>query len=307
MKKNILFVLFMFLVMFLTVGSVSALDFNEEGYYVNYFNIEMTEKNVSNLLGLGFTEQQIYYMQREEFDNNKDIEGEIVSQTTKYYKTEVFEIPEIMTYSLSSEPLSRTVEITEEEYYNDSEISILASDTVTTEYKRMTTTIAKAGSYYRYKNDLSWRKLPKTRSYDVISIGMESDLSIVPTSYNFSAITDYDDAYNGICGLDIITNPTWSKSANGAAARFKLFQPNDGQTVKSMSSSMYYDVQKRNSTTLYVINAYGNYKHAQRTVEPNYSFGVSIPSFEISIGASPAVVESFDSMSTAHAAYYLTW
>ena len=71
-----------------------------------------------------------------------------------------------------------------------------------------------------------------------------------------------------------------------------------------MSTSMYFDVQKRTSTTLYVINAYGNYKHAQQTVNPNFSFGISI-SMDISISASPQIVESYDSMSTAQATYYL--
>ena len=53
--------------------------------YVNYYGIEMNEEEYANLLGLGFTEDEIYHMESEEFNANKDIESSLEAVSTKYY------------------------------------------------------------------------------------------------------------------------------------------------------------------------------------------------------------------------------
>ena len=126
--------------MLLTIGHVMALEFNEKGYYINHFNIEMTKDNINNLFGLGFTEEQIKTMQEDEFESNKDLKGEIVSQVVKYYKTETFGATEFNLNSLNKNLLSKTTEISKEEYYSFKE-DVSTQAEVVTEYKRMVTTI----------------------------------------------------------------------------------------------------------------------------------------------------------------------
>lgn len=73
---------------------------------------------------------------------------------------------------------------------------------------------------------------------------------------------------------------------------------------------MYFDIQKLTSATILTLNAYGDYKHAQKTVSSSVSNGVSIGtggiSFDASISAS--ITESYDSISTAQATWSgLSW
>ena len=63
MKNKKFYFFIIFIIMLLTIGHVKALEFNEKGYYINHFNIEMTKDNINNLFGLGFTEEQIKTMQ----------------------------------------------------------------------------------------------------------------------------------------------------------------------------------------------------------------------------------------------------
>lgn len=51
------------------------------------------------------------------------------------------------------------------------EISLNGSGYTETNYKKMTTTILKNGTKYKYQVLLNWKLLPATRSYDIIGIG----------------------------------------------------------------------------------------------------------------------------------------
>ena len=63
------------------LGNVNA------AVYENYYGIEMTNEEYNNLIELGFTEQDIFLMTEETFEENKDIEATLVAKTDKYYKT----------------------------------------------------------------------------------------------------------------------------------------------------------------------------------------------------------------------------
>ena len=102
-------------------------------------------------------------------------EDNILSTSTKYYKTTYYES------TLNS--WSYTNEITKEEFDSAAIIekpkSILSSSaTIETTYKKMTTTISQNGNYYKYKNVLMWKNMPSTRSYDIIGIGFYPSVKV---------------------------------------------------------------------------------------------------------------------------------
>lgn len=60
--------------------------FNQDVYAYKYKNdngIEMTKSQIEGLKKLGFTDLEIQLMTLDEFEKNKDLEGEVVSTTIK--------------------------------------------------------------------------------------------------------------------------------------------------------------------------------------------------------------------------------
>ncbi len=265
---------------------------------------------------MGFSEREIITMEQEEFDNNKNLNGEIVAQTTKYYKT-ITTHSNASTKSINNKtnPISITVEITEEEYNNSNDEALIiplgnTNGYTETNYKKMTTTIVKNGSYYRYKNDLVWKKMPSTRSYDIQGIGIDSTISGVSSSKFFKRIADINDSANSVCYYENSTSGAWELSGTGYAVTFKLPANTSTTTVTALSSHMYFDIQKLTSATILTLNAYGDYKHAQKTVSSSVSNAVSIGTGGINFDSSVSVsiIESYDSMSTAQATWSgLSW
>lgn len=93
-EKTLLIILSIFT--FLTFSkNVNALETINNEMYFNSNNVAMTEKQIGNLRNLGFTDNQIELMDQEEFDNNKDLNGEVLTETVKYYKTITIENPRV--------------------------------------------------------------------------------------------------------------------------------------------------------------------------------------------------------------------
>ena len=82
MKKYFIFLLVVICIPF-TVYGLS----HEKVFYVNSNGIEMTEQEYNNLLSVGFTEFQIKNMSLSEFNDNKDLHGQVEASVKKYYKT----------------------------------------------------------------------------------------------------------------------------------------------------------------------------------------------------------------------------
>lgn len=144
--------------------------------------------------------------------------------------------------------------------------------------------------------------MPKTRSYDILAIGFEDDL------YGISDTKFFCQFYQTPSGWKQDRNGTWTLSAGGYAVTFKLkdteLTGGEEKFVVGLKSMLYFEVGKRkNNVKLNVINAYGNYKHAQKSVNYSTSLGFSVGPGGISFGpsVSPTIVESYDSMSTAQA------
>ncbi len=165
---------------------------------------------------------------------------EPISEVTKYYKTVTYN----SNHSVNNNDLnyidsnSVTYEITEEEYNSieENNLVIASSGTTETTYKQMTTSILTNGSYYRYKNELTWKNIPTSRSYDIIGIGFFSTVKVRSNSTHFSMSYCYTD---GSCYTNTTNYPQiFSK---GAGTTFKL----PTGALRSLKQTFYFDVEKK--------------------------------------------------------------
>lgn len=281
-KKVLLFMLFILLLNIVNLKLVNAESINK---YINNNNIEMTINEYTNLIRLGFTESEIANMNYSEFENNRALIGKIIASSTKYYKV------------IESTYLSSTIEITEEEY-NKTNLSMpLKSDGyIETTYKKVTTTIISLSNYYRYKINVEWKNMPSKRSYDIIAIGKDSNVSIIG-SITFQQNYCYS---NGNC----YTNSSFiPKTDNYGGAAF--FQLPSSSSVSSLSSYMYYTISKNTSNTIYTLNAYGDYAHATSTTYQSYVNNFSVNSLGIILDSS--IISKYDEIPIAQATSSVNW
>ena len=82
-KKNKIFAygIITLFVSIISIGQVNAAE------YENYYGIEMTNEEYNTLLNLGFSEDEIYYMNEETYLENKDLDATLFSKNKRYYKT----------------------------------------------------------------------------------------------------------------------------------------------------------------------------------------------------------------------------
>lgn len=322
MKKNILFTIFATFVLLFSANNVSALEIND-GIYENLNGIVMTEVQIENLRSLQFTDEQIARMAQDEFDMNKDLTGILMSTDTNYYKTTYIPNP-TSTYSLNPEEQYIIVneEITEEEYYNNSGISVAANcgtgdSCWQTEYKRLETSIIKVGSQYRFRSDISWSQPPANRSNDVLAMAF-NDTNISPIADSKYArydwhMTRYDEElgwYDDFGGTTFNSgNSKWRIGQGGYSVIIDLKNDeisSDGEhldQVWNQSAYMYFNVQKSTNVTLYTLDVYGSYQHAQSTVSLSSLANIILePSaYNIISFAESGISSKYDNMRKTHA------
>ncbi len=222
-------------------------------------------------------------------------EGEVVARTVKYYRTVTVINVSPVTYNVNPEVTSFTTEISEEEY-NAVDPNIEEIPAVNTEYKRIEAQIVKVSSHYQYKTDLTWKKLPKVRSNDIIAIGHTPYVDMDGT-YVFGCKRCYSD---GKC----ITNSAHTRvaSSTGTAAIFMM--PTD--TDITLSAYIYGDVVKVNpNQTITEQVATADYAHAVKTVPMSIA-----KKFYTNIGGiylDDEAEDYFDDMPAISAVYSGTW
>ena len=223
----------------------------EENIIENYFGIKMTTTEYNNLLNLGFSEEDIYLMDEDTYINNKDLIGHVVSTNITRYKT-VNRGLESVTYVA-----------TEEEFQSRNEVMPLG--VVENYWRSVVTKIIQVDSNYRYMGSTVWYTMPSERNYDVIAIGITSDVvrSTYPTFTRHYC--DYDDCYNSNVGA--------IKTADyGAGASFKI--PTGTLTV--IGASLYLDVVKDVSWTLTYQEFCGEYAHGYgTTLAESRNYGIA--------------------------------
>lgn len=290
MKKT----LYISLLILLMISFTKNVKADENIFYTNLYNIEMTETEYNNLLELGFTENEIYHMTNDIFMDNKDIEATLESETIEYYK--------VTTITQNGNTTSTSEIVTQEEYENGSQgpqTRATYDGVTTTDYKIMRTNISQLSSVqYRYKVTLTWRNMPSKRSYDIIAIGFE------PSKVMMNSDVLFQQQYT-TSGGSSYTSSTYieKEGSNGASAVFKL----PVGTMSAMSSYMYYNVRKVNDNiTVTEMDAGGDYAHATSNISEtnaqkhsvNHAGGIILQS---------SVEDYYDDILVATASWLGTW
>ncbi len=221
-------------------------------------------------------------------------EEEILAEEIKYYKTTIFDNGAISIMSKDN-AISTTVEITKEEYESSGFNNISPNTIVETEYKKMTTTISSVNSYYRYKVNLEWKNIPKVRSYDTIAIGFPASVKPKMTpifSENYCTLsncyttTGYQYLYSGQNGVGV------------------TFQVPTGE-LKSMSQTLYVDMQKNTSSTIVTQYAYGDYAHAVKSISLDKAKNYTVSTIGIKYDSSN--ISYYDEINYARATWNGNW
>ena len=259
MKKYLYSIVFATLILVSTTVVKAA----NEVYYTNKENIEMTEEEYNNLLGLGFTEKQIYRMDEQEFLNNKNIEGTVLSVSEKYFRNYTILRNGITTY--------RSEEISEEEAIRDRELQaeksqyrsgppgnyydgVMATTTIQVKAK----IIGIASNRMRLMTDVDWYTMPSYRYNDIIAAGFES------SKVQFASVIVFREDWRDNNGNDgYFTGCTPKQETNGGSAIFGL----PSGSLSQLESYMYFNVKKASGvgtiTTLYTS---GDYAHGTSNV-----------------------------------------
>ena len=262
------------------ISFVIGIKYSSAQEYINYNGIHMTNEEYNTLLNLGFTENQIYHMDEETYENNKNLDAKLISQTTRYYKT-----------ITPAYGLGYDVEVTEDEYKNSSQEKTLPDKgIVETTYKTIVSSISQNGSKYRYNVSVAWKSMPSNRSYDIIGIGF-SNLVYISSSVYFN-FTYADSSWNYTTSTQYYNKKS---TGTGGSAVYKV--PNG--SIKSLSASLYYDVSKNTGSTITNLAICGDYAHATSSVSvgnvADYGIGISGISLGVSLAglydATPCAME----------------
>ena len=299
-----------YLLVFLTVFVIQT-SVNAEETITTYSGITMTEEQHDNLKELGFSELAIDQMEKKVFEENKDLQVDSQSEVTKYY--EIKETPTSDQNSSLSKTSEETesyisTELSEEEYFkkvkestDEPQVqSLSTTDQSSTSYRRLTTSIQKIGTETRFYEKFIWDKIPKTRSYDMLSVSLDSTFTPKSgTQYAQQLWTTTHRTYGGIYGDSAnysSSSSKWKKSGAGYGVKMNLKNDTTTMKVYELEGYMYYKIARSSSVVPNYINAYGSYAHAKTSVSSSYSFGLSFGGPAISwSGVSSS---SFDTITT---------
>lgn len=321
MKKNVILIIMLSLLI-IYAPKVYADTITKTGLVVS-------QKEYNNLLNLGFSKEEIDQMSKEVFDENKNIEATLIATDTKYYKS---------TFKKNSKKRNEeytfisTEEITKLEYENEINNDKLRSsdEIVNTEYKKMTLSLSfiSSSKQYRVKNVLTWKKMPSTRSYDIIAIGNNNSVSepIANTYHADITYSTYDTCLTTNYSNYKTDGFTWTKSSQGAGATFTLpknsskeynwnellgieypcvdtshkLGPNGTYNaplnITGITTTMYFNLSKVSKAAL---NAYGSYRHSKKSISISPSFSI-VPGGSPSISLNASLSSKYDSMSDTH-------
>ena len=257
-------------------------DESDDFSYINYYGVEMNYDEYLTLKELGFNENEIYHMDIETFNANKDLDATLLVREDKYFKT---------VYPAYGN--AYTVEVTEEEYNNSGKLSLRGEQI--TPYKHIVTTISANGN----KISVTWRQIPSVKKYDIIGIGYNQNVhvynSIVYFGYFYStSASDYSSTlYYDQKVVDY-----------GASTVYKI---PEGITLVGLASTLYYDVVKDTGTgTLTSLSMCGDYAHATSTsvtstIAANHSISYG------GIGLAASNMNLFDAIPCTYANASVNW
>lgn len=240
--------------------SCIATNVNASAYYTNSNGVQMTESQYNKMLQM-FSERKVSVLTQSEFDSLKD--NEIVDSGTKYSK-ETF---------IRGEYVS-TEEISKEEYDAAEDVTActpFVSDYVETGYKKLSASVAKAGSSNKYSlvGALTWKKVPAYRSYDVFAYRLNH--------FNYSGFSGGQMYFKGKNAYNIAyytTSEGYKALSNGAGVSMNLKDDSDitGYELTIVTNLTF------NTSSYASAAAYVSYQHAQanlsRADSMNYTLSV---------------------------------
>lgn len=232
----------------------------------NKINISKTQYD--NLLSLGFDDNEIMNMKEKEFNENKNLTGKVVAVSNKYYDKDNKEI-----FALRG----------------------IQNGYIETYYKILRTTITQlSNGNYRYKTTLTWKIIPSTRSYDIITLGMDTSVKAASGLHFQMNYTTNNGSF---------TSGTYTPKIGNIGMGATYAVPSSSSLSK-LSCYIYYDVQKRDATVT-VQHARGDYAHATSTISLNLSQNYMISLAGVVLDSS---IESYyDSMNESIATWTGTW
>lgn len=222
------------------IGNVKA-----EAFYVNTKGVEMSESQYNKMLQI-FSEGKVSILTQAEFDAYKD--NEIVSVGTKYAK-ETF---------INGE-YQGTEEITKAEYDAAEEVNSCtpyASEYIETSYKRLSSSVSRIGATQNYSlvGALTWKKVPKYRSYDVFAFRL--------MHFNYSGFTGGQVYFKGNSAYEIpyyTTSAGYKGLSNGLGVSMNLKDDSDITSYElTIGTSLSFSSYNYASAAAYVA-----YEHAQ--------------------------------------------
>lgn len=293
-KKIYVFILISFLTFSVFTNEVNANDVEVDNY-INNNGIIISTLEYENLINLGFTENEILNMEMKEFEENKNLIGNVISSNDRYYKVVTRYDNENNIVSNISEEINKNIYNTSLAFNN---INLLSVDGYSeTNYKKIRVQIISLTSGYRYKITVEWKNMPSVRSYDIIGIGIDTNVYI-----SSDIIFQQNYCYsNGNCSSSNTSNI--KKSTTGGAALFKL---PTSSSITSLNSYLYFMVDKSSSsTTISKMYAYGDYSHAtEKTNSSNVNY-YNINNGGINLYAS--IIDSYDAIPITKAIWEGTW
>lgn len=174
-------------------------------------------------------------------------------------------------------------------------LSVKEVSYVETNYKKLSTSILKNGSKFKYKANLEWKNIPSVRSYDILAIGFLPNVEVINVEFsqNYCFI-------DGKCNTSF--NYFLNSDSRGVGAYFSL----PSGSLKSLKQTLTLHVKKVNaSSTIYKQNVYGDYSHAVKSIKLTSTKKFTVETNKINLDSS--IVNYYDSIDSAKATWNGTW
>lgn len=284
----------------------------EEKTTTNSLGVVMTAEEHQNLKNLGFTDLAIDQMDQEVFNENKNLKVDSQSTVTKYYEVkENSQESQLSRSSIQEDQNTNytSTELTEEEYFKRVEAAAkddntikprAATDSISTSYRRLSTSIQKIGTDLRLYQKFIWDKMPATRSYDVLTISIDQTFTPISGSQYGQQLWGYIHPTTGASGGGNAkyssSSTAWKKQSAGYGVKMNLKDNAANLRVIDLEGYMYYKIKRSSSVKPYYINAYGNYAHAKKSLSSGFSYGLDFGGPSISWSGVSST--SFDSITT---------
>ncbi len=283
--------------------STTVVKATNEVYYTNKNNIEMTEKEYNNLLGLGFTEKQIARMDEKTFLENRNLDGEVLSETGKYIKTTT-----IMRNGIKSfirEEITKEEAMAEKELqahnpntrgaYGNYYDGVFATSVIYVKNK----IVGLSNTYMRFMTTMEWLTIPDDRYNDIIGIGIEPLKVQMATPVVFREdwrTTSSQDGYTTVCSPK-------SQSTGGSA----IFSLPSG-SLSQLEAYLYFNVAKQDNVgTITELYTSGNYAHAYSNVSSGNLYNHYTVSYGGGISIDSTYGSYYDTTTPANASFIGSW